>query len=395
MTVLDASNQQTSRELWDAVVIGAGPAGAISSYLLAKSGVRTLLVEAKAFPRGKVCGGCLNARGIAALESISLGETLKECQPTVVDCLKIVHRNRSAELSLPAGLSVSRETLDAALVEASIAAGVTFMPETSCRVLSDLDNDLRVLRLSSHTGETTQVSARVVLACDGLGHPSLVNLPEVASTVAAGSRIGLGAIVEDSEASQAFATNTIYMAVAEQGYVGLAHAERGRVSIASAVDPKALAAADSPASLLRQMLRSAGLDYPTIDDSLPLRGTPPITQQAGQVASHRLFLLGDAAGYVEPFTGEGMAAAIEGAMSVAPLANQAVANWNEHLAAAWQETYHRTIRSRQQACKAIAWLVRHPRLLQWSIGCLSYQPFVGNKVARWVGSMRTPQGKSC
>ena len=57
---------------WDAVVIGAGPAGALAAHQLATRGSRTLVVDAKRFPRSKVCGGCLNRRGIAALEAAEL-----------------------------------------------------------------------------------------------------------------------------------------------------------------------------------------------------------------------------------------------------------------------------------------------------------------------------------
>ena len=52
---------------WDAVVIGAGPAGSFAASLLARSGRRTLLVERATFPRTKVCGGCLAPAGVEAL----------------------------------------------------------------------------------------------------------------------------------------------------------------------------------------------------------------------------------------------------------------------------------------------------------------------------------------
>src|SRR4051812_5069596 len=54
--------------LWDLIVIGAGPAGAISAMLAARSGFATLLVDRKRFPRAKVCGGCLNASAVGILQ---------------------------------------------------------------------------------------------------------------------------------------------------------------------------------------------------------------------------------------------------------------------------------------------------------------------------------------
>ncbi len=58
---------------WDAVVVGAGPAGALAAHQLAVGGARVLLVEKKRFPRWKVCGACLNGQALAVLDSTGLG----------------------------------------------------------------------------------------------------------------------------------------------------------------------------------------------------------------------------------------------------------------------------------------------------------------------------------
>ena len=63
---------------WDAIVIGAGPAGAFTALQLARAGARTLLVDRKPFPRAKVCGGCVNARAVAILERAGLGDSMRE-----------------------------------------------------------------------------------------------------------------------------------------------------------------------------------------------------------------------------------------------------------------------------------------------------------------------------
>ena len=55
--------------IWDVLVIGAGPAGAMATRQLARLGLQPLLVERKAFPRAKVCGACLNQRAIARMET--------------------------------------------------------------------------------------------------------------------------------------------------------------------------------------------------------------------------------------------------------------------------------------------------------------------------------------
>ena len=54
---------------WDAVVVGAGPAGSMAALGLARAGAAVLLVDRATFPRPKVCGCCLNGAALAALRS--------------------------------------------------------------------------------------------------------------------------------------------------------------------------------------------------------------------------------------------------------------------------------------------------------------------------------------
>ena len=63
-----------SAHVWEAVVIGAGPAGAVAARELAHQGLSVLLVDKARFPRRKVCGGCLNAAVLMLLEQIGLGD---------------------------------------------------------------------------------------------------------------------------------------------------------------------------------------------------------------------------------------------------------------------------------------------------------------------------------
>ncbi|HEY2155642.1 MAG TPA: FAD-dependent monooxygenase, partial [Isosphaeraceae bacterium] len=61
---------------WDALVVGAGPAGSIAARELARFGARTLLVERAAFPRWKVCGACLNGHALASIREAGLARTI-------------------------------------------------------------------------------------------------------------------------------------------------------------------------------------------------------------------------------------------------------------------------------------------------------------------------------
>ena len=63
-------------EHWDVIVIGGGPAGALAAYLLARRKLRTLIVEKDAFPRPKVCGGCLSEASLQILASLGLSQVV-------------------------------------------------------------------------------------------------------------------------------------------------------------------------------------------------------------------------------------------------------------------------------------------------------------------------------
>ena len=61
---------EVAAKLWDVVIIGAGPAGSTLALELTRQGFEVLLVDRASFPRGKVCGGCLNGNALAALDEV-------------------------------------------------------------------------------------------------------------------------------------------------------------------------------------------------------------------------------------------------------------------------------------------------------------------------------------
>jgi flavin-dependent dehydrogenase len=87
-----------------------------------------------------------------------------------------------------------------------------------------------------------------------------------------------------------------------------------------------------------------------------------------------LFVLGDAAGYVEPFTGEGMAWAFAGAEAVVPYVKQAAASPGLDVDRAWAREYAATIGREQRLCRLIAHGLRHPFLVTPIMGLLGRHP---------------------
>jgi flavin-dependent dehydrogenase len=193
------------------------------------------------------------------------------------------------------------------------------------------------------------------------------------------SRIGAATIIEEVPAF--YQPGTIYMACGTEGYVGLVQLEDGRLNVAAAFDAGALRAAGHAGRLADKILYEAGL--PPVDIlEVPWKGTPRLTRHARRLAAERLFVLGDAASFVEPFTGEGIAWALRSAIAVAPLTASAVQDWKPGLEKEWNDKFHREVERRQIVCRLMAALLRRPHLTTTLVRLLSLLPSLGNPVLR-------------
>ena len=213
------------------------------------------------------------------------------------------------------------------------------MPETTATVAQFCppDANCRNVSLSRHGQQGLTAKAQVVLAADGLGHVCLRHVDMFQSRTVANGRVGLGLIVNKHEA---YESGAIHMAIGQSGYVGRCTADE-HLNVAAAVDPDALRATDTPGELINRILADAGLPALSLDATSSWRGTLPLSRATSRLAGKRIFLLGDAAGYVEPFTGEGMGWAIDSAISVVPYVMRLQECWDEAYAQQWETAQRR------------------------------------------------------
>lgn len=375
--------EQAALKKWDVVVVGAGPAGSIAGYQLAKCGLRTLIVERKSFPRDKVCGGCVNGRAIATLRMLGLESQLTRLGPIPLERFQVRCGGRCGEISLPAGLAVSRAAFDTALVSAAITAGAEFLPQTSATLFKETSTGPeRTLELVQRNLAIAQVSAGVTLLADGLGNSSLPPGHPLHARVKPHSRIGLGGTVGSFPAE--FDSGTIYMAVGKAGYVGLTRIEDGRLNIAAAIDPAMLNRNRSPADAVTSILAAAGYPQISSSKSIDWTGTVPLTRHCRTPAGRRLLLLGDAAGYVEPFTGEGIACALTSGVAAANLIAKHVATWNVNVEQEWCRQHRELFDNRQRWCRSLARLLWHPWAVRGLLSGLAMAPWLARPIVRRI-----------
>lgn len=370
--------EDASRRVWDAIVIGAGPAGALAARETGRRGASVLLVDRARFPRYKVCGGCLNPRSLRALRKVGLGRLVQSLGAVPLTGLRLGANGRFADIHLPTGAGVSREALDTALAHEAIQSGVAFLPGVTATLPRHDSARRRVVRLREGSREFL-AEARVVIAAGGLGSKleeqgenGVVNTPQRWES---GSRIGAGVMIVDPVSF--YQPHVIYMACSTDGYVGQVLVEGNQMDVAAAFDPMAVKAAGGTGELAVQILERAGFPVQPGLASMPWKGTPHLTRRSQRLAGERLFILGDAAGYIEPFTGEGMAWALTGATKVAPLAMHACANgWDASLRSRWAMKYRRAVSRRQFVCRLTADLLRHRLTTNVMVRMLGTAPFV-------------------
>ncbi|MFO0803793.1 MAG: NAD(P)/FAD-dependent oxidoreductase [Gemmataceae bacterium] len=361
-------------DVWDAVVIGAGPAGAVSARELARSGCRTLLLDRAKFPRNKVCGCCLNGSALASLRRLGLG-SIAESGVRLNDIMLAAGSAR-ATLRLTAGVAMSRALFDQALVDAARECGAAFRDGTTAKLESRTSEGATV----QVNGDT--VAARVVVLATGLGGGE--------SEVQPGSRIGGGVVLRPEMAPDFYKADRLFMATGKGGYVGLVRLADGSLDVAAAFDADFVRSCGGLAAAANALLQRSA--WPALPEA-NWKGTPALTRHRTEVAEDRLFAVGDATGYVEPFTGEGMAWAIASAAALAPIAARAAGEWNDDFIAEWRRTHARIVGRRQRFCRAAARVLRSPALTKLAVQALGLapvlaRPFVAslNRPSRFPGS---------
>ncbi len=378
--------EDAARRTWGAVVVGAGPAGATAARELARRSVTVLLVDRAAFPRWKVCGCCLNGRAASVLRRAGLGALTAGCRAVPLECIRLAAGGRHARVPLAGGVALSREAFDAALVRAAVEAGADFLPMTRA-ILAEAASEkggkggVRFVRLRQGD-RRAEAEARVVLAADGLAGQFLAHA-DAASETAPRARVGAGATATD--APDFYRRGVVYMTCGAGGYAGLVRLEDGRLDVAAAFDATRVRADGGPGRAAARLVREAGWPAPELFAELSWRGTPALTRRASAAwPAERVFVLGDAAGYVEPFTGEGMAWALASGVALAPLAVRAVERWRPDLERRWQTLHRRVVTRRQAVCRIAAAVLRRPRLIGLFVRLLACAPTLASPVVRYL-----------
>ena len=163
-----------SDKYYDLLVIGGGPAGAATAYWAASAGLKTAIVEKKVFPRQKTCGDGLTPRAVHQLSEMQLDHKLTGYHK--YEGLRAIAHNKSIEMKWPDhpvfpshGYVVRRCDLDTMVVENAIAAGAEFFEGMEAiRPLHDDNSEIQgALVINHETSEELEIKAKFLAVADG------------------------------------------------------------------------------------------------------------------------------------------------------------------------------------------------------------------------------------
>jgi menaquinone-9 beta-reductase len=296
------------RTAYDAVVVGAGPAGSAAATVLARASFQTLVLEKDTFPRRKVCGAFLAAGALASLERLGAEENVARVGPEHIERGSVsLPSGPPVPFALPApGLGISRFALDELLARGARRAGAEVRFGARVCGVESANGGFRVL-LSG--GE--RVDTGVVIGAWGRWDA----LDRSLDRAFLGTRAPYFGWSAEYAGDTAALAGEVRLYVFPGGYCGLSRVEGGRVNLAGVVSDSTRRAVGGGWEAVVAHASSSNVKLAAdLSELFPgpegFLGTGPVFFTAKPPTENGLLMAGDAAGVLDPFSGEGQAAAL-------------------------------------------------------------------------------------
>ena len=367
---------------YDIVIIGGGPAGTSTALFLEKNGYRIALLDQALFPRDKVCGEFISPAADDIFSDLGILDSIDALNPTrLAGVVLSAYESSYLHVDYPVAvdgrtmtsLSVERSILDDLMINRVRSSNVKLLE--GFKVTDLLFEGENVCGVKGHDAAKKKFSikARVVIDAGGRNSISLRRLNLRRDSSGRG-KIALAAHWEGVKELGRYC----YMHISHPGYTGIAPVGNNRANVVLVVDRDYLAGADVEqffkktvlGNRLRERILGAGAPVEKI------RAIDSLAYSVKKPKCGGLLLVGDATGFIDPFTGEGIYLSLRSSQ----LAVGVVKNAFDRSDFSNRQLQHYDLMRRQE--------FRKKNILSKVLQYLIYRPSLCNRVVETLGAQK-------
>ncbi|HEU4798025.1 MAG TPA: FAD-dependent oxidoreductase [bacterium] len=365
----------------DVVVVGAGPAGTAAAADLAARGFHVVLVDRATFPRDKPCGDYCNPGAAQLLDEIGMLRQVLEAGAGAIDAMTVVAQDGSSfteRFPIGQGLLIRRERLDALLVHRAARAGAEIV-EGYCAETVTVNGHVEI-----RSRHRTAFRGRLLIAADGMRSVVARRLG-LLTTVPMG-RYTVGAYFSGCSGPAAGELH-----LGPSSYGGVARFGDGTANVCLALPrgwfPGRSAADVFAAGLRRLPALSERVAGWTREGAFRVSG--PVGVSRHEVVTDRAMLAGDAAGQVEPVTGQGISFALRSGLLAAEEAARALkaGTFSADALAAYARRRSAALGPRLRLMNIVTHLALRPRLTPALVRRLARTPGLARRLLGSTGDV--------
>lgn len=375
-------------QLWDTVIIGGGPAGAICALVLARDGHRVLVIDRHRFPRHKACGDLLIPDSLTVLDRVRLLDRVNRAAHSIRR-IRVFSPSRVEFEVAGRYLALKRYYLDAHLMQAAVEAGATLAKAAACTVEPSADSPAAVRLADS----SLILRSRTVVAATGadIEIPQKLRMIDhpTASAVAIRKYVKSAIPIEDIILS--------YDRSLVPGYAWIIPVEEGEFNVGCGVR---LRDGKSKTPNLKKMLRGFLASFPlgrelerTATDQSKITGAALRCSLVGcrRIVKDNLVLVGEVIGTTFPLTGEGIGKAMHTGELAAKAVSEALRTGDPSKLEAYPRAVKQEVAPRYEGyLRAERWL-SFPWLNDFLARRAGRSPYLRGEMERFVAETGDPR----